>query len=87
LGIIWTLLGFIEVLMRIMDVKVLLSLFFQIIILNLLKFKLSNFKNLAVMPRNWALVGISVHNFDQRFTPRLKLISNLSQLIGHYFIL
>jgi len=23
------------------------------------------------MPRNWALVGISVHNFDQRFTPRL----------------
>jgi len=54
-----------------MDViKVLLSLFFQIIILNLLKFKLLNFKNLAVMSRNWALVGISVHNFDQRFTPR-----------------
>jgi len=52
-----------------MDViKVLLSLFFQIIILNLLKFKLLNFKNLAVMPRNWALVGISVHNFYQRFT-------------------
>jgi len=72
LGIAWALLGFIEVLMRIMEViKVLLSLFFQIIILNLLKFKLLNFKNLAVMPRNWALVGISVHNFDQQFTPRL----------------
>jgi len=74
LGITWTLLGFIEVLMRIMDViKVLLSLFFQFIILNLLKFKLLNLKNLAVMPRNWALVGISVHNFDQRFTPRFFL--------------
>jgi len=36
LGIAWALLGFIEVLMRIMDViKVLLSLFFQVIILNL----------------------------------------------------
>jgi len=71
LGIAWALLGFIEIFMRIMDViKVLLSLFFQIIILNLLKFKLLNFKNLAVMPRNWTLVGISVHNFDQRFTPR-----------------
>jgi len=58
--------------MRIMDViKVLLSLFFQIIILNLLKFKLLNLKNLAAMPRNWALVGISVYNFDQRFTPRI----------------
>jgi len=56
LGIAWALLSFIEVLMRIMDViKVLLSLFFQIIILNLLKFKLLNFKNLAVMPKNWAL--------------------------------
>jgi len=22
------------------------------------------------MPRNWALVGIGVHNFGQRFTPR-----------------
>jgi len=54
-----------------MDViKVLLSLFFQTIILNLLKFKLLNLKNLAVMPRNWALVGINVHNFDQRFTPQ-----------------
>jgi len=62
LGITWALLGFIEVLMRI--IKVLLSLFFQIIILNLLKFKLLNFKNFAVMPRNWVLVGISVHNFD-----------------------
>jgi len=61
LGITWALLGFIEVLMRIMDViKILLSLFFQIIILNLLKLKLLNFKNLAVvMPRNWALVGIT----------------------------
>jgi len=25
------------------------------------------------MPRNWALVGISVHNFDQRFTPRKNI--------------
>jgi len=76
LGITWALLGFIEVLMRIMDIiKVLLSLFFQIIILNLLKFKLLNFTNLAVMPRNWALVGISVHNFDQRFTPQYILLS------------
>jgi len=59
LGIAWALLGFIEVLMRIMDVIKVLSFFFQIIILNLLKFKLLNFKSLAVMPRNWALVGIS----------------------------
>jgi len=78
LGITWALLSFIEVLMRIMDViKVLLSLFFQIIILNLLKFKLLNFKNLAVMPRNWALVSISVHNFDQRFTLRNNILVDL----------
>jgi len=25
------------------------------------------------MPRNWALVGISVHNFDERLTPGLTL--------------
>jgi len=25
---------------------------------------------LAVMPRNWALVGIGVHDFGQRFAPR-----------------